>query len=107
MVDASMTISASDAALFIRNREGFYESLEYFGYHLPSLHSSLCTLEWMWYVKAGTYYCPKENALNHEKKCFRPPPIEDMIAKLESVLRPIIDANKQDPEAKAVSATLS
>ena len=83
MVDASMMISASDAAMFIRNKEGFYESLEYFGYHLPSSNSNLCTLEWMWYVKSGAYYCPKEKDLNHEKKCYHPPPIIDLIAKLE------------------------
>ena len=63
---------------------------------MPSKCSGLCTLEWMWGVLTKACYCPREDDVNRKKKCFAPPPIRDLIAKLESTLRPIVDSNRDN-----------
>ena len=76
-------ITASDAAFFCRSREQFYTLLRKQGYKMPSLNCNLSTLEWMYAVRAGHCYCPKDEDINRTKKCYDPPPIKDMISKLE------------------------
>ena len=77
------TIAASDAAFFCRTKDQFYTLLKKQSYKMPSVHSNLCTLEWMYAVRAGHCYCPKDTDINRAKKCYDPFSIKDMISKLE------------------------
>ena len=81
-------IKASSAAFFIRNRKHFHEAMEKSGFCLPSMHSAMCTLEWMYGVRFGTYYCPQIKDRNFSKTCHHPPPKNILIEKLEAKFRP-------------------
>ena len=76
-------IKVSDVAFFCRTKEQFYILLKEAGYKMPNVNCRLCTLEWMYAVSAGHCYCPKDTDINRAKKCYDPPPIKDMIGKLE------------------------
>ena len=39
--------SASEVAMFIRNKPKFHEAMQRHGYVMPSVNSALCSLEWM------------------------------------------------------------
>ena len=106
MVEATNMISAAQSAFFIRNRKQFYQSLESTGYRLPSLRAGMVTLEWMWGVKSKAIYCPKEDEVNRHKRCYSPPPIRDLVAKLETTWRPLI-RNSKGKEAAPYEAALN
>ena len=57
-------------------------------------------------VKSKSLYCPKEAEVDRSKRCFFPPPIPDLISKLEAAMRPVIRA-KKGTEAKQLQALLS
>ena len=56
----------------IKSKEHYHECLVRFGYHMPALKSSICTLDYLTRVKAGKVYCPM-TADVRLKACPRPP----------------------------------
>ena len=89
------TIKASEAAFFIRSRKHFNHALSNAGYLLPSLHSAMCTLQWMFGIRQGTNYCPKKSDRNLTKECHFPPTKEILIGKLNEVIIPQLDGNQE------------
>ena len=64
------------------------------GYCMPSVHSGLCTLDWMYGIRAKHFYCPMVKDQNFDKRCFYPPPKAELLRKLELALRPLIDEHR-------------
>ena len=90
------SIRASEAAFYIRNRKGYYDGMKTIGYCMPSLHSGLCTLDWMGGVRANIFYCPKNTDRNLQKNCFHPPPKDVLLKKINDVMRPQINDHGGD-----------
>ena len=57
------------------------------GYDMPSLHSALSSLDWMYGIQIGLYYCPKEVDRNLNKRCFHPPPKVTLVEKLKDAIQ--------------------
>ena len=81
-------IKASDACFFIRSRKHFAEAMQKAGWCIPSIHSAMCTLEWMYGVRFGTYYCPRTSHRNLSKLCHHPPTKEILLRKLNDAIQP-------------------
>ena len=77
-------ISYEDAAELVRNKGGFYDTMLRNGWYMPSKHSELCSLKWMRKVKKFKIYSPKRVDLNLSKQCWNPPPLRDLLDKLEN-----------------------
>lgn len=105
MIAQPKMIAASEVAFRIRDRKTFYLSMKR-KYALPSVHSALATLEWMWGLRFGIYYCPLRSDQNYAKQCFYPPPKADLIEKLEPVQRRFI-RNNPGKESKAIEETMT
>ena len=67
------TIKASDAAFYIRSRAGYCEAMSNAGWLMPSLHSAMCTLDFMYSIRLGTHYCPKKVDKRNDRDCHHPP----------------------------------
>ena len=63
---------------------------------MPSLHSSLCTIEFMNAVRNGEIYCPKSNQSLVAPKCFSPPPIAVLMEKCFVFLQNLLASNNYD-----------
>ena len=59
---------------------------------MPSLHSALCSLEWMHGVQEGVFYCLKTDDINANKRCFSRPTKKILLEKLDATLRPAMAA---------------
>ena len=75
------------------------------GYCMPSVHSALCTLDWMFGIRSKRYYCPMVKDQNLAKRCFYPPPKAELMRKLENALRPLIN-NHRGNESEPYENTL-
>ena len=93
MVEANNTITHDQLALIVRRKSTYYEAMIRAGYEPPALNSALCSLEWMQEARAGHFYCPKTDEVKYHKRCYTPPPKAILIAKLNAILRPKLEAH--------------
>ena len=78
------------------------------GWVLPSVHSPLCTLEFMHSVRQKEIYCPKREDVAAIKVCYSPPPKTTLITKLHGKLGPQIASGQYDAaQTRMVSALLA
>ena len=87
-MQVNQRIRAADAAMVIRSRKHFAEAMAKTGYYLPSLHSAMCTLQWMYGVRFKTYYCPLKRHRDLTKECWHPPTKDILLRKLKETLLP-------------------
>ena len=66
-------LSYADASRYIRNRPGKAEAMGRDGWVLPSVHSAICTLDFLEKVRNKVVYCPKEEDVVAFKKCYSRP----------------------------------
>ena len=63
-------ISYEEASKYIRNKPHLHEAVARDGWELPTLSSSICSMEFLQNVRNGSVYCPRREDLNVKKKCF-------------------------------------
>ena len=73
-MQTKQTLSYDEANMFIRNKPQMHTALGRDGWELPTLNSSLCTLDFMRAVRKRLVYCPKRDEMTIQKKCFSIPP---------------------------------
>ena len=73
---------------------------------MPSLHSAMCTLEWMYGVRASHFYCPMEKDRDITKNSYHPPPKEILIEKVTSIMMPQIEEHG-GPDSKPWEHTIN
>ena len=73
-MQSKKTISYDEANKYIRNKPGFVEALGRDGYIMPSIHSALCTLDFLNAVRKKLVYCPRRDEIPVVKKCYSRPP---------------------------------
>ena len=74
MTTKPAVITYEEASRYIRNKPGLVEALGRDGWLLPSIHSQLCSLEFLDLVRRKVVYCPRRSELTAVKKCFSHPP---------------------------------
>ena len=98
MVEPRKKISYEEAGEVVRNKPGFHNLMLRNGWHVPSIHSELCSLKWMKSVRKLKIYCPRRTDRNVEKFCWSPPPLKDLLNKLELAIN--IHLNTTTPSPK-------
>ena len=63
----------------VRNKKELYKACQRNEFVMPSMKCSLCTIDFMFEVKAGKIYCPKIKDLKGRKACPDPPDIKTLI----------------------------
>ena len=63
----------------VRNKKELYKACQRNEFVMPSMKCSLCTIDFMFEVKAGKIYCPKIKDLKGRKACPDPPDIKTLL----------------------------
>ena len=79
MVESKKKFSYEEAGEVVRNKPGFHNLMLRNGWHVPSIHSEICSLKWMRAVRKQKIYCPRRSERNGEKHCWSPPPLKDLL----------------------------
>ena len=88
----------------VRNKPGFHSLMLRNGWHVPSIHSEICSLKWMKAVRKLKIYCPRRSDRNNEKHCWSPPPLKVLLHKLETALKVSLATARPDAaKAKQIS----
>ena len=72
-------ISKINLSASVRNKKELYKACLRNGFIMPSMKSSLCTIDFMFEVKAETMYCPTISDLKGRKACPDPPDIKTLM----------------------------
>ena len=63
----------------VRNKKELYKACLRNDFVMPSMKCSLCTIDFMFEVKAEKIYCPKNKDLKGRKACPDPPDIKTLM----------------------------
>ena len=77
MLYGKKQISVAQAESLVRGKSNYYKALVALGFFLPSLKSTICTLEWLKEVRRGSCYCPRVEELKF-RPCLNPPSVEEL-----------------------------
>ena len=72
-------ISRINLAGAVRNKKELYKACLRNGYVMPSMKSSLCTIDFMFLVKAEKIYCPTNETLKGRKACPDSPDLKTLL----------------------------
>ena len=72
-------ISRNKLSATVRNKKELYKACQRNEFVMPSVKCSLCTIDFMFEVKAETIYCPTNKDLKGRKACPDPPDIKTII----------------------------
>ena len=101
-------ISYAEASKCVRNKGNYYSTMQKNEYHMPSKHSSICSLSFMRAARKGIVYIPKRFEVQFHLQCFNPPPrqilLQKLLPALEKELRVRVKPNI--PRQRAISGLI-
>jgi hypothetical protein len=84
-MEQAKAILVSDAQAQIKTRKDYHRALQWNGYYVPKLSSTLCTNDWMERVREGSVWCPMYRDIRLQA-CPLPPSKKSVIAALQSAV---------------------
>ena len=76
-------ISINEVARVCSSKAELYELMLRNEYVMPSLHSQIVSIEFMFNVKSGQIYCPKIEDISGQKFCPKPPSKSELLEAID------------------------